>query len=371
MTTSQPPDASSSQPAAQPASDSDDQANATQEGLEQQDYAHLAWLGMDVALAALITTAMLWQQRDGSDVSLEWRTVGFATLFLFINGVRQTFSDVHKARFRRSPIVRAAFSVWLAAFLLMLGWVGGGPLGLYALHVIGLPFMTVVTVLVLALYSSVARGVRQDVAERIAYSALLERAQRDAAIIGAQQTAEAGQTATGRRAGIGQDMKILLWIMGICAAALAVSIAPARHYILKQHVSTHEGDSLTLLDHGYGVTAIGTFLIDGSPANVTSRHRFHRDLPRHWKTGLGLRVKWCRPTRPDSHTFDQPREKGCRWVEKGASIQRYTHADKWLHIFPDDQMSVIASVKAPNHQGYPGPGHSSKDVQERQRNWPL
>ena len=129
------------------------------------------------------------------------------------------------------------------------------------------------------------------------------------------------------------------------------------------------GGSLTSMDYEPTDTYVEVVYVNGrggdSAGTGGSTVLSAISLPQRWHPGLTVRVKWrrCRAFYADR---PETEEEACRWIEKDVPVHPYTYVGStWLHIFADDEVLVIPSMKGPNHPDYPGAEFPYKNFNDR------
>ncbi len=129
------------------------------------------------------------------------------------------------------------------------------------------------------------------------------------------------------------------------------------------------GGSLTSMDYEPTDTYVEVVYVNGrggdSAGTGGSTVLSAISLPQRWHPGLTVRVKWrrCRAFYADR---PETEEEACRWIEKDVPVHPYTYVGRtWLHIFADDEVLVIPSMKGPNHPDYPGAESPYKSFNKR------
>ncbi|WP_128097363.1 DUF3304 domain-containing protein [Stenotrophomonas sp. HMWF003] len=129
------------------------------------------------------------------------------------------------------------------------------------------------------------------------------------------------------------------------------------------------GGSLTSMDYEPTDTYVDVVYVNGRGGDIAgtggSTVLGAISLPQRWHPGLTVRAKWrrCR-----AFYVDRPEteEEACRWIEKYVPVHPYTYVGRtWLHIFADDEVLVIPSMKGPNHPDYPGAEFPYKNFNDR------
>jgi len=129
------------------------------------------------------------------------------------------------------------------------------------------------------------------------------------------------------------------------------------------------GGSLTSMDYEPTDTYVEFVYVNGRGGDIAgtggSTVLGAISLPQRWHPGLTVHVKWrrCRAFYADR---PETEEEACRWIEKDVPVHPYTYVGRtWLHIFADDEVLVIPSMKGPNHPDYPGAESPYKSFNKR------
>ncbi len=129
------------------------------------------------------------------------------------------------------------------------------------------------------------------------------------------------------------------------------------------------GGSLTSMDYEPTDTYVEVVYVNGRGGDIAgtggSTALGAISLPQRWHPGLTVRAKWrrCRAFYADR---PETEEEACRWIEKDVPVHPYTYVGRtWLHIFADDEVLVIPSMKGPNHPDYPGAESPYKSFNKR------
>ncbi len=130
------------------------------------------------------------------------------------------------------------------------------------------------------------------------------------------------------------------------------------------------GSNLTSMDYEPSDTYVRPVYVNGkggdSAGTGGSTMLGVLSLPTRWYPGLMARVKWRRCGRNLDYVPGEPKDKGCRWVEKDVPVQPYTYvAETWVHIFEDDEVLVIPSALFPSDPDYPGASFPYKNFNEK------
>ena len=130
------------------------------------------------------------------------------------------------------------------------------------------------------------------------------------------------------------------------------------------------GGSLTSMDYEPTDTFVRPVYVNGlggdSAGTGGSTVLSAISLPQRWHPGLTVNVRWRRCARGTFYIPGVPQNEGCRWVEKDVPVHPYTYVGRtWLHIFADDEVLVIPSMKGPNHPDYPGAESPYKSFNKR------
>jgi len=162
--------------------------------------------------------------------------------------------------------------------------------------------------------------------------------------------------------------KAALLIVYVALSAVLLVIWKTRK--VPQPVPTWIGSNLTSMDYEPTDTFVQPVYVNGqggdSAGTGGSTMLGVLTLPARWHPGLTVRVKWRRCDRNLDYVPGEPKDKGCRWIEKDVAVQPYTYvAETWLHIFEDDEVLVIPGALYPGDPDYPGAGHPYKDFYER------
>ena len=152
-------------------------------------------------------------------------------------------------------------------------------------------------------------------------------------------------------------------------AAVALTMAGCNPPERSSDPNARVGGSLTSMDYEPTDTYVDVVYVNGrggdSAGTGGSTVLSAISLPQRWHPGLTVRVKWrrCRAFYADR---PETEEEACRWIEKDVPVHPYTYVGRtWLHIFADDEVLVIPSMKGPNHPDYPGAEFPYKNFYER------
>ncbi|HFK2921136.1 TPA: DUF3304 domain-containing protein [Stenotrophomonas maltophilia] len=150
---------------------------------------------------------------------------------------------------------------------------------------------------------------------------------------------------------------LLVAAAALCACARADKAGEPPAYI---------GSNLTSMDYEATDTFVRPVYVNGKGGDMAgdgaSTMLGVLSLPARWYPGLTVRVKWRRCERNLDYVPGEPKDKGCRWVEKDVPVQPYTYvAETWLHIFENDEVLVIPSAFSPRHPDYPGARYPYKN----------
>jgi len=153
----------------------------------------------------------------------------------------------------------------------------------------------------------------------------------------------------------------LIMIAALCACARADRASEPPTYI---------GSNLTSMDYEPSDTYVRPVYVNGkggdSAGTGGSTMLGVLSLPTRWYPGLTVRVKWRRCRRNIDYVPGEPKDKGCRWVEKDVPVQPYTYvAETWVHIFENDEVLVIPSALFPSDPDYPGASFPYKNFNEK------
>ncbi|WP_052321620.1 DUF3304 domain-containing protein [Ralstonia sp. A12] len=110
--------------------------------------------------------------------------------------------------------------------------------------------------------------------------------------------------------------------------------------------------SAEVLAHNYTDEYIAAFTINGAYIGNAAAHGYGGfvccvRLPKTWKPGLTVKIKWTK----DDRTNDF-------WKEKVVEIPPYSDQDIGhfaVHFFPNDDVKVLVTMKAVGHPDYPYP----------------
>ncbi|AWH54672.1 hypothetical protein C1924_16545 [Stenotrophomonas sp. ESTM1D_MKCIP4_1] len=158
--------------------------------------------------------------------------------------------------------------------------------------------------------------------------------------------------------------KAALLIAYVALSAVLLVIWKTRE--VSQPVPTWIGSNLTSMDYEPTDTFVRPVYVNGKGGDMAgdgaSTMLGVLSLPAHWYPGLTARVKWRRCRRNLDYVPGEPKDKGCRWVEKDVPVQPYTYvAETWVHIFENDEVLVIPSALFPSDENYPGAPYPYKN----------
>ncbi|MDR2958100.1 MAG: DUF3304 domain-containing protein [Stenotrophomonas sp.] len=150
---------------------------------------------------------------------------------------------------------------------------------------------------------------------------------------------------------------LLVAAAALCACARADKAGEPPAYI---------GSNLTSMDYEPTDTFVRPVYVNGKGGGRASTGASTMlgvlSLPARWHPGLTVRVKWRRCERNLDYVPGEPKDKGCRWVEKDVPVQPYTYvAETWLHILESDEVLVIPSALFPSDADYPGARYPYKN----------
>ncbi len=150
---------------------------------------------------------------------------------------------------------------------------------------------------------------------------------------------------------------LLIVTVALCACARADKAYEPPKYI---------GSNLTSMDYEPTDTFVRPVYVNGKGGDMAgdgaSTMLGVLSLPAHWYPGLTVHVKWRRCRRNLDYVPGEPKDKGCRWVEKDVPVQPYTYvAETWVHIFENDEVLAIPSALFPSDENYPGAPYPYKN----------
>jgi len=153
-------------------------------------------------------------------------------------------------------------------------------------------------------------------------------------------------------------------------AAVALTMAGCNPPERSSDPNARVGGSLTSMDYEPTDTFVRPVYVNGrggdSAGTGGSTVLSAISLPQRWHPGLTVHVRWRRCARGTFYVPGVPQNEGCRWVEKDVPAHPYTYVGRtWLHIFADDEVLVIPSMKGPNHPDYPGAESPYKSFNKR------
>ncbi|WP_181406257.1 DUF3304 domain-containing protein [Stenotrophomonas rhizophila] len=142
-------------------------------------------------------------------------------------------------------------------------------------------------------------------------------------------------------------------------AAVVLTLTSCKPAERSSDPNARVGGSLTSMDYEPTDTFVRPVYVNGLGGDIAgtggSTVLSAISLPQRWHPGLTVNVRWRRCARGTFYVPGVPQNEGCRWVEKDVPVHPYTYVGRtWLHIFADDEVLVIPSMKGPNHPDYPG-----------------